>query len=81
MTVHTGPRQRFWVETGTALVSGFLVLLTLIWHNWIEIVFKVDPDLSSGLLEWLIVAACLAIMLASAGLARREWYRRPALQR
>ena len=37
-------RWRFWVELAVAVVSVFLVLLTLVWRDWIEEVFGVDPD-------------------------------------
>jgi hypothetical protein len=74
-----GVRRRFWIETGLALVSGLLALLTLLWKDWIELVFKVDPDASSGALEWLIMGVLLAITLTTATLARREWSHRLAV--
>ncbi len=73
-------RRRFWVESGVALSNGVLVLLTIFWKNWIEIVFRVDPDANSGSLEWLIVFVALALTLTLAALARHEW-RRSAVNR
>lgn len=50
-------RTRFWLEAILAALSTGFFILTLLSRNWIEIVFGVDPDNSSGSLEWLIVAA------------------------
>ncbi len=71
-------RQRFWLEAVAATVTGTLLVLTLLWRDWIEAVFGVDPDQHSGSLEWLIVAALLAITLVLAALARSEWHKAPA---
>ena len=68
-------RRRYWVETGMALVSSVVLLLTVLWKDWIEIVFRVDPDQSSGSLERLIVLVSLAITVTTVALARREWRR------
>jgi len=69
-------RWRFWFETGLATLSGLLAIVTIVRKDWIETVFGVDPDQHSGSLEWLIVVVALAIAVASASLARREWTRR-----
>lgn len=66
-------RGRFWLETGIALVTGILFVITLLWHDWIEIIFTVDPDQGSGLLEWLIVGALLVVTSALFVLALYEW--------
>jgi hypothetical protein len=50
------PRPRFWFEAVAATVSLIVGGLTLSRPNWIEIVFGVDPNRGSGLLEWLTVA-------------------------
>jgi hypothetical protein len=65
----------FWLETGMAIVTGILFVITLVWHDWIEIIFNVDPDQGSGLLEWLIVGALLFVTIALFVLARYEWRR------
>lgn len=68
-------RRRYWIETGMALLSSVVFLLTVLWKDWIEIVFRVDPDQSSGSLEWQIVLVSLAITVVAVALARREWRR------
>jgi hypothetical protein len=65
----------FWVE---ALLSGFgtfLGLLTIVWHDWIEGVIRVDPDHGSGSAEWIAVVVLLMIGAVAGALARREWRR------
>jgi hypothetical protein len=69
------PRRRFWIETGLGVLSGSAVILTLAVPDWIEVVFGVDPDQSSGALEWGIVVAFLVATLAFGFVARREWRR------
>jgi hypothetical protein len=66
---------RFWIETALAGASALLLIVTLVWHDWIETVFGVDPDASSGAAEWIIVGLALAITIGSIYLARREWAR------
>lgn len=66
-------RRRFWFETGLAIVTGILFVITLVWHNWIEIIFNIDPDQGSGLLEWLVVGALLVVTIVLFVLARYEW--------
>jgi len=78
-------RRRFWFESVFALVSGILAVVTLVVPDWIEVVFKVDPDHHSGSLEWAISAAFLAAAVVAGALARRESRRAlvaaPALSR
>ena len=72
-------RRRFWIEVGTSSVSAVLLVVTLAWPDWIELVFHVDPDHGSGLLEWVVVLVSVAVWLCASVLARREWRRRLAL--
>ncbi len=69
---------RFWLGSWVATASGLLCVITLIRQDWIELIFRVDPDRGSGALEWSIVGGMLALCLVSASLARREWRRSPA---
>jgi hypothetical protein len=55
-----------------------LGLVTLVWGDWIELVFGVDPDHSSGALEWLIVLGLLLTASITGALARAEWGRQRA---
>ncbi|HLG75573.1 MAG TPA: hypothetical protein VFA09_07235 [Ktedonobacteraceae bacterium] len=57
-------RWRFWLETVLASVASILFVITLVWRNWIEIVFKVDPDNANGSLEWFVVATFLVVAIA-----------------
>jgi hypothetical protein len=68
-------RRRFWTEAGLAVISGFLLSLTLVSRGWIEALFRVDPDGGSGSLEWLIVTGLLATTVRFGLLARAEWMR------
>lgn len=73
MTRHLRPR--FWAETALGTLTGVLFVLTLLWPDWIETVFHVDPDNQSGSLEWLIVGVLGATTLIFFVLARTEWRR------
>ncbi|HJT59108.1 MAG TPA: hypothetical protein VJ761_21560 [Ktedonobacteraceae bacterium] len=57
-------RGRFWLESALAIVASILFVITLVWRDWIEIVFNVDPDSGSGALEWFIVVALLVVAIA-----------------
>jgi hypothetical protein len=72
-------RRRFWLETGMTIVTSMLLLITLIWRGWIEIVFGVDPDNGGGTLEWLIVGALLVVTITLFTLASYEWRRTRAV--
>jgi hypothetical protein len=66
-------RSRLRVDAVSASLSAFLLVLTLVLPDWIEVVFRVDPDAGSGELEWLIAGA-FALGTVGFGLAaRREW--------
>jgi hypothetical protein len=61
-------------------VCGWILLVaTLVWPRWIELVFHANPDRGSGALEWAIVVISLAVSLSMAFLARLEWRRCVAL--
>jgi apolipoprotein N-acyltransferase len=76
--MHRG-KSLFVLESALAGGSLVLALVTLVWQDWIEIVFNTDPDQGSGSLEWLIVAAGLVLALVCGTAALAEWRRlRPA---
>lgn len=66
-------RFRFWLESIMATITGILFVITIVWRDWIEIVFRVDPDRGSGSLEWMIVGVLFVVTVALFALARREW--------
>ena len=51
----SSPRLR--IETALAVVSVVLFALTLVWGEWIELIFRVDPDGGNGAAEILVAAA------------------------
>lgn len=69
----------FWVEAVLSGLGTFLGLLTIVWHDWIEGVFGVDPDHGNGSAEWIAVVVLLVIGAGAGALARREWRRVHAL--
>jgi hypothetical protein len=66
-------RWWFWVESVTAVIAGGLGLVTLVWHDWIELVFGVDPDHGNGSVELWVVAVLLLVAVVSGSAARRTW--------
>ena len=67
--------RRFWTMAGLACASVLLLLLTLLWKEWIELVFRVDPDQGSGGAEWLIVALASTATVISSTCAQISWRR------
>lgn len=66
---------RLWTLVGLACASLLLLLMTLLWKDWIEIVFRIDPDQGNGHAEWLIVAltgAATVIFAIGARIERRH---------
>lgn len=65
--------MRVRLETAVALCAGILGILTIFWHDWIEVLTGWDPDHHDGRAEWLLVAALLAVAVAAGVGARRHW--------
>jgi hypothetical protein len=65
-------RQRKLIATEAVLagVAGLLAVLTLVWSDWIEIVFRWDPDQHSGGAELAIVVVLACLSLISGATAR-----------
>jgi hypothetical protein len=59
-------------EAAISILSGVLGLATLLWRDWIELVFRVSPDHGSGALELGIVATSFLVAFASGSLAFRD---------
>jgi hypothetical protein len=68
-------RPLFWIEALLALGNAVLLAMTVVWKDWIEIVFNVDPDAGSGAVEWGVVLVTLLLTIAFLSLARGEWRR------
>jgi hypothetical protein len=70
--------RRFWVEAGLGVVSAALLLVTLVWPDWLELVLHIDPDGGNGAVEWAIVAVFAVAAIAFLFLARVDWHRAQA---
>lgn len=68
-------RARFWVFIGAGVTFTLLFAITLMWPNWLELVFHIEPDEGSGAVEWLIVGVSGATALLCFILTGREWHR------
>ena len=71
-------RKRFWVEVALGSLTTVLLIVTLVLPQWIELVFRVEPDAGSGSLEWLLVGVFAVTTAAFAVFARSEWRRAAA---
>ena len=65
-------RWRFWTEVGLGALSVTVLLLTVVWPDWIEAVFGLDPDGGNGGLEAAIVVVLAICAVAAPTMARRE---------
>jgi hypothetical protein len=68
-------RRKFLFALESAFAGGSLALalVTLLWKDWIEIIFGIDPDKGSGSFEWFVVAALLALAFICGVAAVAEW--------
>jgi hypothetical protein len=62
----------FWVEALLAAGNAILLVMTLVWKDWVEIVFDVNPDAGSGAVEWAIVGITLVLSIVLLLLALAE---------
>ena len=67
------------IETTVAILTGALGIITIFWHDWIEILTGWDPDQQSGSVEAGLIVALLAVSVTCAVLARRTYRRLAAL--
>jgi hypothetical protein len=67
------------IEAVLAAVTGTLGIITIFWHDWIEILTGWDPDHGNGGAEAVLIVALLAVSVTCAVLARRAYRRIPAL--
>lgn len=66
-------RARFWAESSLGIAAAALALLTLVWREWIEAIFRIDPDGGNGAAEWAAVGVLGVASIACSLLAAREW--------
>lgn len=59
-------RRRAWFEWALALAAVVLAAVTLVWHDWIEVVLGIDPDEDSGAVEWAIVVGLALVAFVAA---------------
>lgn len=71
-------KVRFSIDTAFASLALGLLLLTLVFPDWIELFFGVDPDGGNGSVEWAIVGVLALTTIVFAALARAEWRRAAA---
>jgi hypothetical protein len=75
----TNRRQEFEMRSrlklGLALASAGAATVTVVWPDWIELVFHWNPDHGSGSAEWLVVVAAALTAVASSAFAALEWRR------
>lgn len=65
----------FWTEAVVAGACGGLALVTLVWREWIEAIFGVDPDHGNGSVEWLVVGVLAVLAIVLGARARALWQR------
>jgi hypothetical protein len=68
-------RTRFWVEVALASLTAGLLMLTLAWSEWIELLFGVAPDSGDGSVESAFVTVLVVITAGIGLLAGLEWRR------
>ena len=66
--------RSFRINVSLAFSSASLVVLTLVRADWIEVLFRVDPDGHSGALEWLVSGGLCAATVIFGVLARAAWH-------
>ncbi len=65
-------RRRSRITGSIAAVAAVLGVVTVFWQDWIEAVFRVDPDHGNGSFEWLVVVVLFALALVLAAAARHD---------
>ena len=73
-------RGRFWIELVLSALSCLLTIGTVLVHDWIEVLFHIEPDEGGGSLEALITVLAVAVTVAFVLAARFEWRRASARQ-
>jgi hypothetical protein len=66
-------KTRMWIEALLSAIAGVLTVVTLIWPDWIELLFDESPDGGDGSAERLFAIAWLVAAIVFARLARSDW--------
>jgi hypothetical protein len=74
-------RQRKLIATESVLagVTGLLAILTAVWPDWTELLFRWDPDHHSGGAELAVIVVLACLCLVSGAAARWQAVRRGRL--
>ena len=73
-------RWRFWIESALAVLAVLLAVVTIVWPDWIELVFGIEPDEGNGSLEVMITVGAVGLAIAFSLLAGFEWRSRAKLR-
>jgi len=71
-------RRRFWIDSALSVLTAILAALTVIWPDWIELLFGTQPDASNGSVEVALTVGMVIVSVVSVLLARLEWRSRLA---
>ncbi len=66
-------KRRFKIDAGLALAFAALLILTLISHEWIEVLTGWDPDNGNGSVEWMLVGVLFLATITLSVRARSDW--------
>lgn len=71
---------RSWLEMVMGGLSALMLAATLVWPDWIERLFELEPDAGDGSAEWnWVIAFAVAALLLFAD-AGRIWWRARRVQ-
>lgn len=66
------PRVRMWIEILLAGMATVMSIVTLIWPNWIELLFDESPDGGDGSAERAFALLWIIVALVFGWMARRD---------
>lgn len=66
-------KTRVWIEAVLSAIAVVLTVVTLIWPDWIELLFDEAPDGGDGSLERLFAIGWLVAAIVFGRLARSDW--------
>lgn len=70
-----GLRMRFWVQVALCTATAALGIATFVWEDWIAVVFRLNPDIGNGSVEWMFLLLLAIMTVSFSGGARLEWRR------